>query len=174
MVLWLEPIQEAKEAFYWQAKNSTYKITWRQLWSSKLSAVGRWDCAIIFTPEGQSVNAFSTDPLFLVSVEGSVPAGEFWLPEIRNVQNGGRNICGKFCSIMLINLCVSVWGLGDPHITTLDGANYTFNGWGEYILMRVEGFTLQGRTTPVNRTIMGSATQFASFAFGVPNVTVEV
>ena len=69
---------------------------------------------------------------------------------------------------------IAAWIWGDPHITTLDSAGYTFNGWGEYTLVEVEGFTLQGRTTPVNPSTMGSATQFASFAFGIPNVTVEV
>ena len=36
---------------------------------------------------------------------------------------------------------------GDPHIVTLDGLKYTFNGKGEYILIKTEGdvFTLQGR-----------------------------
>ncbi|XP_054748917.2 uncharacterized protein LOC129254474 [Lytechinus pictus] len=40
------------------------------------------------------------------------------------------------------------WGAGDPHITTPDGANYTFNGLGEYWLTRIDstGFKLQGRT----------------------------
>ena len=36
---------------------------------------------------------------------------------------------------------------GDPHIVTLDGFKYTFNGYGEYILIGTpdDGFTLQGR-----------------------------
>lgn len=62
---------------------------------------------------------------------------------------------------------------GDPHITTLDARVYTFNGWGEYTLMRMDteesSFLLQGRTQPV---VNASATQFAAFAFGVPNVSV--
>ena len=37
---------------------------------------------------------------------------------------------------------------GDPHMTTLDGYSYTFNGLGEYILTDVDDgyFTLQART----------------------------
>ena len=39
---------------------------------------------------------------------------------------------------------------GDPHIVTLDGKKYTFNGWGEYTLLKIQTenvtFTLQGRT----------------------------
>ena len=36
---------------------------------------------------------------------------------------------------------------GDPHIVTLDGLKYTFNGKGEYVLIETDGniFTLQGR-----------------------------
>lgn len=64
--------------------------------------------------------------------------------------------------------------MGDPHINTLDGADYTFNGWGEYTLSRIGSFVFQGRTTPVNATVDGSATQFSALAFGVPNATVEV
>ena len=63
--------------------------------------------------------------------------------------------------------CCSIgWGVGDPHINTVDGANYTFNGWGEYTLFTAGGFSLQGRTTPVNLTVSDSATQWSAFAFG--------
>ena len=39
---------------------------------------------------------------------------------------------------------------GDPHIVTLDGLKYTFNGKGEFILIETEDatFTLQGRMEP--------------------------
>ena len=70
------------------------------------------------------------------------------------------------------------WGWGDPHITTLDGGTYTFNGWGEYVLLQVmppnngNNFTIQGRMVPWNMT---SATKYSSFAFGGFNQpTVEV
>lgn len=67
---------------------------------------------------------------------------------------------------------LSAWGLGDPHITTLDGYQYTFNGWGEYVLVNVENeFVLQGRTSPVNNS---NATMFSAFAFGVTEAIVEV
>ena len=40
------------------------------------------------------------------------------------------------------------WGWGDPHITTIDGRRYTFNGVGEYVLLRTtsSNFEFQGRT----------------------------
>ena len=66
------------------------------------------------------------------------------------------------------------WGLGDPHINTLDGGNYTFNGWGEYILSNIGDFKFQGRTTAVNASQERSATQFSALAFGVPGAVVEV
>lgn len=73
-----------------------------------------------------------------------------------------------------MRLLVTAWGLGDPHITTLDGATYTFNGWGEYTLSQIGDFVFQGRTTAVNASLDGSATQFSAFAFGVIDATVEV
>lgn len=39
---------------------------------------------------------------------------------------------------------------GDPHIVTLDGLKYTFNGFGEFILIETvdNSFTMQGRMIP--------------------------
>ena len=56
----------------------------------------------------------------------------------------------------------------------MDGADYTFNGWGEYILTEIGNFTFQGRTEPVNASAPGSATQFSALAFGIPDAVVEV
>ena len=43
---------------------------------------------------------------------------------------------------------------GDPHIVTLDGLKYTFNGKGEFTLIETpdNSFTLQGRMTPAADT----------------------
>lgn len=43
---------------------------------------------------------------------------------------------------------LSGWFWGDPHIKTLDGGNYTFNGLGEYVMIdaRDGTFQLQART----------------------------
>lgn len=42
-------------------------------------------------------------------------------------------------------------GFGDPHMITLDGVEYTFNGYGEYQILQVAGpdFKLQGRMQPL-------------------------
>ena len=57
---------------------------------------------------------------------------------------------------------------GDPHIRTLDGFGYTFNGLGEYTLIETthDNFTLQGRTAKA-RDVNGTetdATVFSAFA----------
>ena len=59
------------------------------------------------------------------------------------------------------------FGTGINHITTLDGTTYTFNGRGEYTLVKVQstGFALQARTEPVSET--SNATQFSAFAMGI-------
>ncbi|XP_063193914.1 mucin-4 isoform X1 [Chroicocephalus ridibundus] len=54
---------------------------------------------------------------------------------------------------------------GDPHITTLDGLTYTFNGLGDFVLLLASGaqtsFVLHGRTA---QTGMAQATNFVAFA----------
>ncbi|XP_064928906.1 mucin-4 isoform X3 [Columba livia] len=54
---------------------------------------------------------------------------------------------------------------GDPHITTLDGLNYTFNGLGDFVLLVASdaqtSFVLQGRTA---QTGTARATGFVAFA----------
>ncbi|XP_070536953.1 fibrillin-1-like [Ptychodera flava] len=59
------------------------------------------------------------------------------------------------------------WMFGDPHLVTLDGANYTFNGLGEYTLVNTtdEYFRLQGRTDrPEIDGKLTNATIFVAFA----------
>ncbi|XP_018863293.1 mucin-4 isoform X1 [Parus major] len=54
---------------------------------------------------------------------------------------------------------------GDPHITTLDGLTYTFNGLGDFVLLLASdaqtSFILHGRTA---QTGMAQATNFVGFA----------
>ncbi|XP_033127135.1 protein mesh-like [Anneissia japonica] len=63
---------------------------------------------------------------------------------------------------------------GDPHIQTLDGLPYTFNGHGEYVLMNsLDGmFMMQGRTEPLQ--VAGdvtNATRFTAIAAQYNNGT---
>ena len=67
----------------------------------------------------------------------------------------------------------TVWGFGDPHITTLDGFTYTFNGIGEYVLVRSvdDDIEFQGRTEEVGNS---GATAFSAFAISHNGTTIQV
>ena len=61
---------------------------------------------------------------------------------------------------------------GDPHIVTLDGLKYTFNGLGEYLLIQVNGaFTLQARMVRASnpRGELINATVFSAIAMKMVN-----
>ena len=64
-------------------------------------------------------------------------------------------------------------GRGDPHFTTLDGRVYTFNGLGEYVLLResIKDFEFQGRTELAPNS---NATIFSAFAIKDGSDAVEV
>ena len=68
------------------------------------------------------------------------------------------------------------WFWGDPHIKTLDGGNYTFNGLGEYVMIDAQNsaFQLQARTGPAQ----GDSTNATIFTAGAAkehnSSTVEV
>ena len=68
---------------------------------------------------------------------------------------------------------ISAWARGDPHFTTLDGVDFTFNGWGEYLLLNITNgstlFELQARTEPVPGS---AATQMAAIVFAMLRQTV--
>uniref|UniRef100_A0A8W8MTE0 Uncharacterized protein n=2 Tax=Magallana gigas TaxID=29159 RepID=A0A8W8MTE0_MAGGI len=83
--------------------------------------------------------------------------------------------CDLFYEVRPIPTCYSrspfvpAGTFGDPHITTLDGKLYTFNGYGEYTLMKIETgtttFELQSRTelaSSQNGT-KSNATVFSAF-----------
>ncbi|XP_074615471.1 protein mesh-like [Acropora palmata] len=57
---------------------------------------------------------------------------------------------------------------GDPHFITLDGVEYTFNGYGEYTILNVNNaeFLLQGRMQPLpgGQGVKSPATGFTAFA----------
>ena len=59
-------------------------------------------------------------------------------------------------------------GSGDPHMITLDGVQYSFNGYGEYHVLQIPpvGFELQGRMQPLIKDNGSNtlATGFKAFA----------
>ena len=65
------------------------------------------------------------------------------------------------------------WFWGDPHFTTLDGFTYTFNGIGEYVLVRSmeDDIEFQARTELVENS---GATAFSAFAIRNNNTIVQV
>ena len=71
---------------------------------------------------------------------------------------------------------LSAWFWGDPHIRTLDGGNYTFNGLGEYVMLDAQSgtFQLQARTGQAR----GNSTTGTVFVAGAAKeentTTVEV
>ncbi|XP_033097637.1 mucin-4-like, partial [Anneissia japonica] len=56
------------------------------------------------------------------------------------------------------------WMFGDPHLQTLDGIEFTFNGLGEYVLVDVDDqfIIVQGRTEKVEENV--NATVFTAFS----------
>ena len=73
----------------------------------------------------------------------------------------------------MFDLCVLIFiacVYGDPHLVTLDLHKYTFNGYGEYILIETvdNSFTLQGRmveaTTNSSLNISSTGTIFSALA----------
>ncbi|XP_072172525.1 uncharacterized protein [Diadema setosum] len=71
------------------------------------------------------------------------------------------------------------WFFGDPHISTLDGTGYTFNGLGEYIMLEYtngDEFKLQSRTGKAfdeDGNVLESGTVFTGFAASQGITTVE-
>ena len=61
---------------------------------------------------------------------------------------------------------------GDPHVITLDGRNYTFNGLGEYTMINVKDdfFQLQARTKLAKGG--GTATVFSSAVAKEQNTSI--
>ena len=71
-------------------------------------------------------------------------------------------------------ICITVVrGWGDPHMDTIDGRKYTFNGLGEYVLIRQNNtnFEFQGRTALAPNS---SATIFSAFALREGGDCIEV
>ena len=63
---------------------------------------------------------------------------------------------------------------GDPHFTTLDDFTYTFNGLGEYVLLRAAGeinVEFQARTALVPSS---NATVFSAFTIQHEDIIIQV
>ena len=77
---------------------------------------------------------------------------------------------------MIVSFLNEGWFWGDPHIKTLDGGNYTFNGLGEYTMVDAKNgtFKLQART----KLAQGNSTTATIFSAGAAkeenSSTIEV
>jgi hypothetical protein len=69
-------------------------------------------------------------------------------------------------------------GFGDPHIATLDGRTYTFNGHGEYVLLQISSadFQIQSRTDRAEKSdgFASEATIFTAFAIESTGAWLQV
>ena len=65
---------------------------------------------------------------------------------------------------------------GDPHIVTLDGLGYTFNGYGEFILLETtdSSFTLQARMQPLPSSPQGTVFSALAARVGVEGDRVMI
>ncbi|XP_061167956.1 serine-rich adhesin for platelets-like [Saccostrea echinata] len=77
------------------------------------------------------------------------------------------DLCDKFLEVLPVcssdNFVAS--GAGDPHLTTLDGLSFTFNGHGEFILLQASDVEVQGRFSPQrNPAGVKSATYISAVA----------
>ncbi|CAH3024316.1 unnamed protein product [Porites evermanni] len=92
------------------------------------------------------------------------------------------NNCDLYYEVRPLDFCddyfpiLRLFFFGDPHINTLDGKNYTFNGLGEYTMTRTmnDGLVLQARTK-VAQGGLNTATIFSAGAAKEANTSkVEV
>ncbi|KAK3590313.1 hypothetical protein CHS0354_034248 [Potamilus streckersoni] len=87
-----------------------------------------------------------------------------------------NDTCSLYQSVRPIGRCYTIFpawhapARGDPHFMTLDGQNFTFNGWGEFTMVNInsstEVFELQARTSRLvtKDGNMSDATAFSAFA----------
>lgn len=90
--------------------------------------------------------------------------------------------CRVYCLALWYDIFLHIGiTFGDPHFTTLDGFTYTFNGHGEYTMIKSTDenvtFELQARTGRAIEADSGNftnATIFTAFAIQVNNVWFQV
>ena len=77
------------------------------------------------------------------------------------------------CIIAMMLYVIVVRGWGDPHLVTIDGRRFIFNGLGEYLLIttNTSDFEFQGRTTLAANS---NATIFSAFVLREGDHYVEV
>ncbi|KAL4229260.1 Mucin-4 [Mactra antiquata] len=94
------------------------------------------------------------------------------------------DLCNLYYDVRPTGSCYSAFpfsfagAFGDPHITTLDGYTYTFNGHAEYVLLSIPtiGFQIQSRTERAitSDNTLSEATIFSGFAIQSAGVWFQV
>ncbi|EDV26971.1 uncharacterized protein TRIADDRAFT_54443 [Trichoplax adhaerens] len=127
---------------------------------------------------------YSTRQNSLGSLLTTYPYGSSFIFRDHVLQNANKiayrdccvqsSMCNLYAIKRPINRCSGyrpprrAWFWGDPHIRTLDGNQYTFNGLGEYVLLQTDdrSFILQGRTMQAlnNGNVSAPATVLSGFA----------
>lgn len=72
--------------------------------------------------------------------------------------------CIEGFNCIIYSLYYIGWVFGDPHIVTLDGHQYTFNGRGEFVLIEADTFIVQGRMIALKNSTgnLSSGTVFSA------------
>lgn len=99
-------------------------------------------------------NGFNTYMRHSGSEQDTVQAAYNLCCNISNRDASRADMCQNFLSLRPV--CTSDGftasgaggALGDPHLTTLDGLSFTFNGHGEFILLMASDVEVQGRFSP--------------------------
>ena len=71
--------------------------------------------------------------------------------------------------------CYTAWGWGDPHITTVDGLQFTFNGLGEYRMLESDDQSFKFQVpTLVGNGINATEFKALTIILSSNNNTIEV
>ncbi|KAK2190867.1 hypothetical protein NP493_66g06051 [Ridgeia piscesae] len=166
----------AKADGRWKVNRKQYKLTGGQrkcIYERMPRGFSTQECcytssgSLISTFDGRGGQLFLYHPRWKKLHERSDVKPKKWCCQL-------SDNCKYFYRIRPLDRCLGYtplsigWFFGDPHIRTLDGFQYTFNGLGEYTLIETTygNFTLQGRTAKAidKNGAERDATIFSAFA----------